>query len=235
MTSIIEINNLHKSFNGFEVLKGINLTINQACVYGILGPNGAGKTTIIRCLLKILKPNEGGIFFKQKELIEKDIHKFFGYLPEFFFPPKQVSPLDLLSVSGKTKIEIENILSYVGLAKVKNKKIKEFSRGMVQRLGLAFITIDEPDIIILDEPTQGLDPLGQRKITDLIKNLKAKGKTVFICSHSLAQMEKLVDKIGIIEEGQMRYEGTVKDLIEKYECQSLEEAFLKELKNEKNI
>lgn len=230
MKSIIEVIGLTKSFKKFEVLNNVDLKIEPACVYGILGPNGAGKTTIIRCLLKILKPDKGQILFKGKELTENHIHKFFGYLPELFLPPKQLTPVDFLKLSGKTKTEIEKVLFSVGLLEVINKKIKNFSRGMVQRLGLAFITIDDPEVIILDEPTQGLDPLGQRTITELIKNFKSIGKTIFICSHSLAQIEKLIDNVGLIDKGKIIYEGKVCDFMGKYKSQSLEDAFLREIK-----
>jgi len=235
MEGLIEIKDLYKRFGKFEVLKGVNFKIFKEECFGLLGPNAAGKTTLIRCLLRILKKSKGEIFFAGKQLSEEDVYRHFGYLPENFSPPKQLTPVDFLSLLGKKKVRIKDALAYVGLEKQANKRIKSFSRGMVQRLGFAFILINEPEVIILDEPTLGLDPLGQIQITQLIKRMKNEGKTIFICSHILSQIEKVVDRVGIMDKGRVLYEGWLTDFLDKNKSQNLEEAFLKELRNERNI
>ncbi len=234
MGLLLSFKDIKKRFNKTTVLAGINLAIKEGEIFGLLGVNGAGKTTLIRCLLKSLKINGGSIFFKGAPLKSEDIHKNIGFLPENFLPPqnlKAVEFLKILSWGLDSKPDIANILlEKVGLKDQENKYIKTYSRGMIQRLGLAGALLKDPQLIVLDEPTLGLDPLGQQYVLDLLADLNKKGKTIFFSSHILSQIEKVCTRIGIIHAGKMRYIGRVREIVAKHRAQSLEEAFLKEIK-----
>lgn len=233
-SAILCCRNLNKHFGRVVALEDINLEIKQGEIFGLLGPNGAGKTTLLRCILKLINSDpKGAIFFKDKFLLNRDIQENFGFLPENFQPPANLAGREFLKILGwalnlKT-LQVDSCLAQVGLAEQKDKPIRAYSRGMIQRLGLAIALIKEPELIILDEPTLGLDPIGQSQILGLLINLNIQGKTIFFSSHILSQIEKVAHRIGIIHQGKLRFVGNVDEIMNKHNSPSLEEAFLREI------
>lgn len=234
MKPLISFEHLGKHFGKLAALDDISLQLEQGEVFGLLGPNGAGKTTLIRCLLQLLRPSSGSIFFQERPLKPKDIHQRFGFLPENFFPPQELKAKEFLEIlnsgiNSRLKNRVKDLLELVGLKEHSHKSIKAYSRGMIQRLGLAVCLLNEPEVLILDEPTLGLDPLGQKDILSLLEKFNQDGKTIFFSSHILSQIEKVCNRIGIIHCGRMRFVGRISQLLEKHRSLSLEEAFLKEI------
>lgn len=227
---IIQINELKKSYKNNPVLNGINLSINKAEIIALLGPNGAGKTTLIRCLLKILKINSGKVLYNGKPLSGKIIQNNFSYLPEDFFPQKELTCVEFLSIFAE-KEKYLPCLEKVGLAAKKNKKIRHLSHGMVKKLGLAMLLAEDNKIVILDEPFAGLDILGQKNALDIIAELKNTDKTIIICSHILHHIEKVASRIALINKGKIAVCDTTENLYKNYGLNSLEAIFLKELNN----
>ena len=233
MYSLISFENIKKQFGQSLVLEDISLRINQGEIFGLLGLNGAGKTTLIRCLLGLLKVNNGSISFKGRSLRPQDVRENFGFLPENFSPPQNLKAGEFLRILGrglgaKTN-QVDRLLELVGLKEHSRKYIKAFSRGMIQRLGLALCLLKDPEVLILDEPALGLDILGQRQVLELIAGLNRQGKTIFFTSHILSQIEKTCARIGIIHRGRIRFAGPAEELMGKHSVLSLEEAFLREI------
>ena len=233
MKEIITINGLRKEFGTTSILRDISLTINEGEIFGVLGLNGAGKTTLLRCLLNLIKFSRGSIAFRNNPLTQEDIHRYFGYLPEDFQPPRNLCAIELLDLLSRTlykSASVQDCLKQVGLLKEKDKKIRSYSRGMIQRLGLALTLLKDPDIIILDEPILGLDLIGQRQAFEILKELSAKGKTIIFSSHLLFHIEKYCNRIGIIHLGALRFTGKIEELLSKHNNASLEEAYLNEVR-----
>ena len=237
MPAFISLENIKKQFGKALILKEINLAIKEKKIFALLGLNGAGKTTLIKCLLGVIKPTCGEIYFKAKPLTFSAIQRYFGYLPESFQLYKELSARELLSALNRSlnnrPQEIVVTLERVGLKHEERKKIKFYSRGMLQRLGLAVCLLKNPEVIVLDEPLSGLDPLGQAQILKLLKELNISGKTIFFSSHILSQVEKIAHEIGIIHQGRLCFLGDTGEFSYRHRSSSLEEAFLKEIGNEK--
>jgi ABC-type multidrug transport system ATPase subunit len=201
-----------------------------------LGLNGAGKTTLIKCLLGLLRPSSGQISFKGQPLRSQDIQNHFSYLPESFQLYPEITSKELLRVLsfglGKSFKEALEALELVGLADKADKKIKTYSRGMLQRLGLAVCLIKKPQIVFLDDPFLGLDIMGQVAMIEVIRKLRTQEQTVLFSSHILSQVEKIADSVGIISKGRMLFCGKAEELLKSRKAVSLEEAFLKELSNQ---
>jgi ABC-2 type transport system ATP-binding protein len=219
---IIEINSLTKDFKELRAVNSLNLKVFEGDVFGFLGPNGAGKSTTIRMLLSLIKPTEGSIklFGKTLEKNRIEILKRIGAIvekPDFYGYLSAYKNLEILGkISGKeiNKKRIMEVLELVGLSKRYNSKVKTFSHGMKQRLGLGQALLHNPDLIILDEPTTGLDPQGMKEIRDLILHLsKVEKKTIFLSSHILYEVELVANRMIIINKGTTRVEGYVKDLL----------------------
>ncbi len=219
---IIEINSLTKDFKDLRAVNNLNLNVFEGDVFGFLGPNGAGKSTTIRMLLSLIKPTEGSIklFGKTLEKNRIDILKRIGAIvekPDFYGYLSAYKNLEILGkISGKeiSKNRIMEVLELVELSKRYKSKVKTFSHGMKQRLGLGQALLHDPDLIILDEPTTGLDPQGMKEIRDLILHLsKEEKKTIFLSSHILHEVELVANRMIIINKGTMRVEGFVKDLL----------------------
>jgi ABC-2 type transport system ATP-binding protein len=219
---IIEINSLTKDFKELRAVNSLNLNVFEGDVFGFLGPNGAGKSTTIRMLLSLIKPTEGSIklFGKTLEKNRIEILKRIGAIvekPDFYGYLSAYKNLEILGkISGKeiNKKRIMEVLELVGLSKRFNSKVKTFSHGMKQRLGLGQALLHNPDLIILDEPTTGLDPQGMKEIRDLILHLsKVEKKTIFLSSHILYEVELVANRMIIINKGTTRVEGYVKDLL----------------------
>lgn len=219
---IIEISDLHKSYRGFEAVKGISFKVYRGDVFGFLGPNGAGKSTTIRMILDLIRPTSGTIKLFGKLIAadrEGTLNKIGAIVekPDLYGFLSVYDNLELLSrMSGKTagKQKIMEILDLVGLKDRAKSKIKTFSHGMKQRAGIAQALIHEPELIILDEPTTGLDPQGMVEIRDLILKLSREyNKTILLSSHILNEVEIVANRMVIINKGKVAVEGEVEKLL----------------------
>ncbi|MBI1932670.1 MAG: ABC transporter ATP-binding protein [Ignavibacteriales bacterium] len=219
---VIEIIGLTKKFKNLTAVNNLNLNVYKGDVFGFLGPNGAGKSTTIRMLLTLIKPTSGKIKIFGKDLIQqrKEILAKVGAIvekPDFYLYLTAYKNLEILGKMSGISISQKNImeiLELVGLDKRYNSKVKTFSHGMKQRLGIAQTLLHNPELIILDEPTTGLDPQGMKEIRDLIIFLsKEKGKTIFLSSHILREIELIANRMVIINKGQNIIEGEVKQLL----------------------
>lgn len=229
--SLLEIKDLSKYFSKSCALEKVSLSLQEGEVFGLLGPNGAGKTTLIKCIFRFLKFSQGQIFYRKRFLTFQDIHNNFGYLPENFSPPGELTTKEFLKLLGSglhiSSSRINLLLKEVELED--NKKTKTYSRGMVQRLGLAVALLKNPECIILDEPTSGLDPIAQSRILSLLKRLNEQGRTIFFCSHNLFQVQSICHRIGVIHQGRIKFIGKIEDFLAKHNSEFLEQAFLKEV------
>ena len=219
---IIEVSNLSKQFKEVKAVNNLSLNVLRGDVFGFLGPNGAGKSTTIRMLLSLISPTEGDIkiFGKPLKAKRNDILRkigaivekpdFYGYLSAF----KNLEILGKLSGTNTSKNKIMETLELVGLEKRFKSKVKTYSHGMKQRLGIAQALLHDPDLIILDEPTTGLDPQGMKEIRELILYLsKEKNKTIFLSSHILYEVELVANRMIILNKGTTQVEGYVEDLL----------------------
>lgn len=219
---IIEINNLSKQFKDVKAVNNLSLNVYRGDVFGFLGPNGAGKSTTIRMLLSLVTPESGDIkiFGNALHKYRKQILTKVGAIvekPDFYNYLTAYKNLEILGrISGKeiSKSRIMEVLDLVGLSHRFKSKVKTYSHGMKQRLGIAQALLHDPELIILDEPTTGLDPQGMKEIRDLIVYLsKEKGKTIFLSSHILYEVELVANRMIIIDKGTTRVEGAVQDLL----------------------
>jgi ABC-2 type transport system ATP-binding protein len=227
MNTVIAIDNVRKSFSaGFipkkkEILKGISLSVAAGEIFGYLGPNGAGKTTTIKCVLGLIFPDEGRIELCGRPHLDPRAKERVGFLPENPYFYDYLTAREFLDFygqlfeieKGKRNRRIASLLNLVGLEKAAGLQLRKFSRGMLQRIGLAQALINEPELVILDEPLGGLDPLGRKEIRDIILRLREEGKTVFLCSHILQDIEMLCDHVAIIVDGRIMSQGRLSDLI----------------------
>ena len=241
MDPVIELKNLRVEYPAQKKGQGrkraindLNLKVNPGEVFGFLGPNGAGKTTTMNVLLGFVNATGGSAFLFGVDVREPIARQKIGYLPELTYYYKFLTAEELLRFYAKifgltaseTSRRIEQLLKLVELEHARKRPIKTYSKGMQQRVGLAQALINNPDLLILDEPTSGLDPLGRMKVREIIQRLKDEGKTVFFSSHELGEVETVCDRVAIINQGELRVEGKVADLVDKYKA-NLEQIFLK--------
>ncbi len=206
-----------------EALTGLDLKVEKGIIFGLLGPNGAGKTTLIKLLLGITFPTEGSAKILDEAIGNYKIKSRIGYLPENHKYPPYLSGGDVLRFFGRLggmskphlETRIDEMLQLVDLTKWKKTKVKAYSKGMMQRLGLAQALLNDPELIFLDEPTDGVDPIGRKEIRDILVRLKGEGKTIFLNSHLLSEVELITDRVGILNKGKLLKEGTVKELTER--------------------
>jgi len=223
MEVVLQTKSLTKRFKKLVAVDNLDLIVYRGDVFGFLGPNGAGKSTTIRMLTSLIYPDSGEIFLFNEKLspTNKNVLRRVGAIvesPDFYLYLTAYKNLEILArIYGinPTRKQIMEILEFVGLANRWNSKVKTFSHGMKQRLGIAQALLHNPDLIILDEPTTGLDPHGMKEIRDLIVQLaKEKGKTVFLSSHLLYEIEQVANRMIIINNGKKIIEGNVKDLLD---------------------
>jgi ABC-2 type transport system ATP-binding protein len=227
MAVVLEIDNLYKAFKvGFipkkrEILKGVSLSVAAGEIFGYLGPNGAGKTTTLKCVLGLIFPDRGKIEIFGHPPLSAVGKERLGYLPEnpYFYDYLTAAEFldfyaQLFGLRKKDKEDkIAALLHLVGMEKARDLQLRKFSRGMLQRVGLAQALINDPALLFLDEPLGGLDPLGRRELRDIIVRLKQEGKTIFLCSHILQDIEMICDRVAIIVGGRVISQGALQSLI----------------------
>lgn len=215
--AIISVNNLFKTYrsafkkNNIAALNGISFEVEEGEIFGFLGPNGAGKTTFIKILLGLVIPDSGNVSMIGKSIEDITVKEQIGYLPENHKFPGYFTAYQTLKYLGDLsnipshllETRIKDLLKLVGLVGKENLKVKTFSKGMVQRLGIAQALVNDPKILFLDEPTDGVDPIGRKEIRDILLNLKQNGKTIFLNSHLLSEVEKISDRVAILNKGNL--------------------------------
>lgn len=212
METILKTNNLTKKFKNQMAVKQVSLNVPKGCVYGLLGPNGAGKSTILKMVTGMLKPTSGSIIFDGHDWNRKDLLSI-GALIEN--PPLYENLTAKENLKVRTKLlelpdeRIDEVLNIVDLEDTGKKRAGQFSMGMKQRLGIAIALLNSPNLLILDEPTNGLDPIGIQELRNLIKSFPQKGITVILSSHMLSEVQVTADYIGIIAGGVLGYEGAL--------------------------
>jgi len=226
-TPAVEIRDLVKDFKTsfrrqmLRAVDGVSIKIMPGEVYGLIGPNGSGKSTIMKALLGLVAPTSGNCAIFGQDSLKVDSRNDVGFLPENPYFYKHLSGEETLEFYGKLcglkgkslKARVAELLSLVDLESAGKRRIGGYSKGMLQRIGLAQALIQEPRLVILDEPTAGVDPIGSRQIRDLILKLRERGITVFLCSHLLEQVQEVCDHVGIIFRGKIVKEGRLEDLI----------------------
>ncbi len=217
---IIETRQLAKRYGRIEALRGVTLTVEKGEIYGLLGQNGAGKTTLIKVLLGITRGWHGQARVLDQPVGQVAVRRNIGYLPEDHRFPEYHSAHSLLDFYGQLlgvsrqerRRKIPDLLELVGLKGRMHSKIRTYSKGMKQRVGVAQAMLQDPDVIFLDEPTDGVDPVGRREIRQIMQRLQEKGKTIFLNSHLLGEVEKICDRVGILQKGEMIREGDIETL-----------------------
>jgi len=228
VVELIELTKIYKDFWGrprVKALDGLNLEVKRGEVFGLLGPNGSGKTTTVRLMLGLLFPTRGAVRIFGKSPRDISIKKRIGYMPEESHLYEYLTAEETLDFFGRLfgldsavrRHRTDALIEMVGLQRARRRPIREFSKGMARRIGLAQSLINDPDLLILDEPTTGLDPIGAHEMKELIRTLKKRGKTIFICSHLLADVEEVCDRLCILYGGKTRSMGEVAELLTKKE------------------
>jgi ABC-2 type transport system ATP-binding protein len=208
----------HRS--GIPAVKDVTLSVPRGCVFGLLGPNRAGKTTLVKLLLSLARPTAGSVSRLGEPTAARHTLGRVGYMHENHAFPRYLSAAEVLSfyggLSGVSTDElpprVNALLERVGLADRKNEPISRFSKGMVQRLGLAQALVNEPDLLILDEPTEGLDLLGRQLLREVVREFKKSGKTVLLVSHVLSEVQELCDEVAVLVAGAVVFRGKLADL-----------------------
>ena len=224
---VVETRNLTKVYRDFwgrqkvRALKALDLEVRQGEIFGLLGPNGSGKTTTMKLLLGLLFPTSGQALVFNRDAGEVDKNERIGYLPEESYLYPFLNAEETLDFYGRLfnmttetrRRRMDELIDMVKLSWARRRQLKEYSKGMARRIGLAQALINDPELILLDEPTTGLDPIGTREMKDLILRLKAEGKTVIMCSHLLADVQDVCDRIAILYQGELKELGRVDALL----------------------
>jgi ABC-2 type transport system ATP-binding protein len=224
---VVETRSLTKVYRDFwgrqkvRALKALDLEIRKGEIFGLLGPNGSGKTTTIKLILGLLFPTSGQALVFGREATDVTKNERIGFLPEESYPYRFLNAVETLDFYGrlfkmssaKRRQRVSDLIETVGLGWAKRRPLKEYSKGMTRRIGLAQALINDPELIVLDEPTTGLDPQGTRAMKDIILDLKAKGKTVLLCSHLLPDVQNVCDRIAILHQGELKELGQVDKLL----------------------
>jgi ABC-2 type transport system ATP-binding protein len=224
---VIETRNLSKIYRDFwgrkkvHALKSLDIEVRPGEIFGLLGPNGSGKSTTIKLILGLLFPSSGRVLVFDKDAGETSKNERIGYLPEESYLYKFLTAEETLDFYGRLfnmsgaerKKRVDELVKLVGLQGAKHRQLREYSKGMTRRVGLAQALINDPDLILLDEPTTGLDPIGTREMKDLILGLRDQGKTILLCSHQLADVQDVCDRVAILHQGELKELGRVSDLL----------------------
>ncbi len=226
MNTAIAVSHLTKVYrkgpfrkNGVAALQGLTLSVEPGQIYGFLGPNGAGKTTLIKILLSLVHMTSGEAALLDTKLPNTPVRERIGYLPENHRFPGYLTGEQVLRLFGRLsgtrpdvlKSQIPRLLALVGMEQWRGMKVKRYSKGMLQRIGLAQALINDPELLFLDEPTDGVDPIGRKEIRDILHALKGQGKTIFLNSHLLSEVELVCDRVAIVNKGILLKEGTIAD------------------------
>lgn len=222
MALAISTTNLRKEFDANIAVRGLTLQVEQGEVFGFLGPNGAGKTTSIKMFLGLVAPTSGQAMLLGAPLGDLTVRAKIGFLPEHFRFHDWLTAREFLNLHGqlyrmdaaRLRHHIDELLDLVGLVSFRNKQLKTFSKGMLQRIGLAQALLNEPALVFLDEPTSGLDPVGRRLVRDIIRDLRARGTTVFLNSHLLSEVEITCDRVAFIKHGEVLRVSELKTLVD---------------------
>lgn len=224
---IVETRNLGKIYRDFwgrkkvNALKSLDLEVRKGEIFGLLGPNGSGKSTTIKLMLGLLFPTAGRVFVFGKEATDVTKNERIGYLPEESYLYKFLNAEETLDFYGRLfdmsaevrRERTEKLIQMVGLQRARRRQLREYSKGMTRRIGLAQALINEPEFLVLDEPTTGLDPIGTREMKDLILRLREEGKTILLCSHQLADVQDVCDRVAILHQGELKELGRVDSLL----------------------
>lgn len=238
---VIQTHNLTKQFNGKGGFANISLSVKEGEVFSFLGKNGAGKSTFIRTLLGILYPTSGSGEILGNPIGDINTRKKIGYLPELFQYHNWLTGYELLYNHGllykmeknHIKKRIPEVLEIIGLKGHEHKKIKEYSKGMKQRAGLGCAILSDPSLVFLDEPTSALDPIGRKHVRDIILKLKQEGKTIFLNTHLLSEVELVSDRVAILDKGRIKKIGSMKELMHSpilIKVENLNEKIIEELR-----
>lgn len=241
ITPMIKIEGISKKFKegsgslNVKALENLTLEIYKGEVFGFLGPNGAGKSTTIKILINLIYPDIGHASIMGKDVSDKDTRRHVGYLPENPYFYDYLTAEELLWFGGRAsglshkviKERTDELLNKVNLQSARKRQLRTYSKGMVQRAGIALALIHNPDVVILDEPMSGLDPIGRKMVGDIMMELKAQGKTIFFSSHILTDIERFCDRVGIIVGGKLRLVDRLDNLLSG--AATLEEIFLREV------
>jgi len=218
----ISVANVRKTYGPDFSLHNVNLTVESGKIFALLGPNGAGKTTLVKLMLSLMKVNEGTIEINGINSENPESRKGVAFIPEkfSFFPFYTVRGVleffgNMKGLSGENlRSQVQNAMEELGIADLSHRKLQSLSKGQVQRTGLASLLIGDNQLLILDEPFSGLDPIGMRDLKDILKKQKAQGKTIFLNSHILSEMEILCDDVAILNRGEMLYSGSIDSIIQ---------------------
>ena len=238
---MIKFENVSKEFREgigtkkVKALDALSLEVHKGEVFGFLGPNGAGKSTAIKTLVNLIWPDAGTVSLMGRDVRDKEVRSHIGFLPENPYFYDHLTAEELLWFGGKTlglpneaiKVRTDMLLEKVNLQGARKRQLKTYSKGMVQRAGVALALIHDPEIVIFDEPMSGLDPIGRKMVGDIILALKSQGKTVFFSSHILTDIERFCDRIGIIIGGQLKLVNRLDAVLEG--GKTLEDVFLREV------
>ena len=225
---VLEVKGLRKVFHiGFfrkrvEAVKNASFSVKRGEIFGLLGPNGAGKTTTIKSILRLIFPTEGEIRIFGRSAGDREAAKRVGYMPENPYVYQYLKPLEFLDLCGRLtgipkaerRDRSEAMIDKVGLRHAVDRPIGKFSKGMMQRVGLAQSLLHDPELLVLDEPMSGLDPIGRKEVRDILLEQRARGKTLLFTSHILSDVELLCDRVVIMQHGEITSEGQVHDLLE---------------------
>ena len=230
MSVFLQAKNVSKNYGRHKALENLSLNVNKGQTYALLGPNGAGKTTFVKALLGLVSCDSGEITINGKLVNDPQSRSLLAYLPEKFQFYSFDTPQKVLRFYARARnlqgsqinSQIDRALEQVVMTDNASKKLRQLSKGQMQRVGLATLLIGDPELLILDEPFSGLDPIGIKELRDIIQGLKEQGKTLFINSHILAEMEKICDSLAVLDNGHCLAQGDAHDLLK---SQSLENFF----------
>ncbi len=235
---MIKLDSVTKKFGTFTAVENISYEINSGEYFALLGPNGAGKTTIVRMLLGFIKPTSGRIIINDMSATDPKSRQYVGYLAENHMIPSYLSGLEyllrhasLIGLSGKeATVEADRVLEIVAMKGEERKKSAAYSKGMKQRIGLGAAMLGQPKLLILDEPINGLDPIGIREVRTVLENLRNNGMTVVLNSHLLSEVEKTCDTAGIMYKGKILVKDSINAIVKQNE--TLEDVFIRYIEKE---